>query len=263
MAIYDFRACLSSIYDRTSEKAIYIGYGMGSTISYVYSSLFPEESTTYLKGMISLGPFATINNIRSTLRQIVPIWPIIRPIFKIIFGNYFPRVNTFVEFFSSTPDRWFILDLVERAPVIGPDFEQIDPLYKPVQSFLFDDSIPIGIIDHFAAIGRAKSFIQKDYGTEKNMEIYGSKTPPVYDLSKIVVPVAFFLGKQDYLADPADAIYIYGNITNDNAQCGYTFIKRDKWNHGDFIWAKDMVELMVKPVMEKINQFENGICQKY
>lgn len=38
------------------------------------------------------------------------------------------------------------------------------------------------------------------------MEIYGSKTPPVYDLSKIVVPVAFYLGKQDYLADPAVSI---------------------------------------------------------
>lgn len=41
-----------------------------------------------------------------------------------------------------------------------------------------------------------------DYGTKENILRYGSAHPPVYDLSKISVPVKLYYGENDILADP-------------------------------------------------------------
>lgn len=37
------------------------------------------------------------------------------------------------------------------------------------------------------------------------MKAYDSFTPPEYDVSKIKVPIALFVGADDMLADPTDA----------------------------------------------------------
>ena len=42
-------------------------------------------------------------------------------------------------------------------------------------------------------------FLWYDYGSEQNLELYGSETPPAYDLSKITAPVAAYYGKNDHL----------------------------------------------------------------
>lgn len=38
-----------------------------------------------------------------------------------------------------------------------------------------------------------------DYGALRNKEVYGSSSPPVYDLSKISCPVAIIYAKNDPL----------------------------------------------------------------
>lgn len=41
-----------------------------------------------------------------------------------------------------------------------------------------------------------------DYGIIRNLRIYNSIVPPDYDLSKIKIPIAFFHGDNDWLANP-------------------------------------------------------------
>lgn len=40
-------------------------------------------------------------------------------------------------------------------------------------------------------------FTYFNYGPEKNLQLYGTKTPPDYDLSKISAPVALYYSKDD------------------------------------------------------------------
>lgn len=40
-------------------------------------------------------------------------------------------------------------------------------------------------------------FAKYDYGIDENMKLYGTKKPPLYDLSKVTAPVAIFYGKND------------------------------------------------------------------
>lgn len=45
-------------------------------------------------------------------------------------------------------------------------------------------------------------FRRYDHGTSKNMELYGSVTPPSYNLSAITIPVHIMSGLNDYLVGP-------------------------------------------------------------
>ena len=46
------------------------------------------------------------------------------------------------------------------------------------------------------------------------MKVYGQKTPPFYNLSKITFPVHLYVGKYDKLADPEDAQQLFNELTN-------------------------------------------------
>ncbi len=60
-------------------------------------------------------------------------------------------------------------------------------------------------MDHFEQIIRSGKFAKYDWGAKKNMQIYGTKEPPIYNLTKIEFPVHLFVGEYDRLADVKDA----------------------------------------------------------
>lgn len=49
---------------------------------------------------------------------------------------------------------------------------------------------------------------QFDYGTEKNMQVYGKPNPPDYDLSKITIPISIMHGELDHIAR-IEVIYLF------------------------------------------------------
>ena len=57
---------------------------------------------------------------------------------------------------------------------------------------------------HFKQFVKVEIFREFDYGSKKNMIKYGQTTPPLYDLTKINLPVHLYVGKYDRLADLKD-----------------------------------------------------------
>ena len=57
---------------------------------------------------------------------------------------------------------------------------------------------------HFKQFARVENFREFDYGVKKNMQKYGQSSPPIYDLTKITLPVHLYVGKYDRLADVKD-----------------------------------------------------------
>lgn len=49
-------------------------------------------------------------------------------------------------------------------------------------------------MDHFEQIIRKGKFAKYDFGTAINMQKYGTKDPPIYNLTNIDVPVYLFVG---------------------------------------------------------------------
>ena len=75
-------------------------------------------------------------------------------------------------------------------------------------------------------------FHKFDYG-QKNLEKYGQRTAPVYDLSKIKIPVKAFYGGNDQLCSLKDISFILEHISD--IKTYYL----DEWGHVGYLWGKD------------------------
>ena len=62
-------------------------------------------------------------------------------------------------------------------------------------------------------------------------------TPPLYNVSKVEVPVALYWAEHDWLADPVDVQFLRKNLPNivDDVYVA-------DWNHLDFIWGINAAE---------------------
>lgn len=70
MGIYDLPAQLSVIaeHSNSKKKVVYIGYSLGSTVSYVYASQNPSEAKESLAGIVSLAPVAYLSDSKAVGR---------------------------------------------------------------------------------------------------------------------------------------------------------------------------------------------------
>ncbi|XP_046666736.1 lipase 1-like [Homalodisca vitripennis] len=59
---------------------------------------------------------------------------------------------------------------------------------------------------HYAQEIKSNQFQRYDYGAERNIILYNSTTPPLYNLSKVSVPVSLHYGDNDLLARPMVSI---------------------------------------------------------
>jgi lysosomal acid lipase/cholesteryl ester hydrolase len=72
---------------------------------------------------------------------------------------------------------------------------------------------------------------------DENMKHYNQTTPPVYDITKVKVPVALYWAQNDYLADPTDVQFLRGNLPNIVDDFNIA-----TYNHLDFVWAYNTKE---------------------
>ncbi|KAJ8927984.1 hypothetical protein NQ314_019512 [Rhamnusium bicolor] len=265
MGIYDLPKALNLVLKTTNKRSIYIGYSMGTTVSYVFSSELPVEASSYLKGIISLAPVAHLSKIKSILKYGAPFWPMIKPAVTFIWkGKVLPRNDAKGKFCGKDVTNMYICEFI-KVPIFGDDYEQMDPVNRPVINILNPDTIGINVVTHYDQIINSGKFQQKDFGRTKNIEIYDAPKPPVYNLSNINIPVSLFVGPNDWLATPKVS---KGNILEiTSAKCNLRYIAHKKWSHGDFITAKDIKPLLNDLVAIEITNIElcsiNQVRQDY
>lgn len=85
--------------------------------------------------------------------------------------------------------------------VAGYESPQID--YYRVPDLL--RCLPAGAstmqILHYAQLVQSRQFRQFDFGATRNMQVYGSRTPPFYDLEMVSPPTALWYGARDWFAN--------------------------------------------------------------
>ncbi|PSN46066.1 Lipase 1 [Blattella germanica] len=76
-----------------------------------------------------------------------------------------------------------------------------------------------------------------------------------YDLSKITAPIDIFYADNDWLASPVDVKRLAVKL---NQTAGINRIAFDKFNHVDFVWAKDAFSLVYEKVLQDLEKYEAG-----
>ena len=79
MGIYDLPAIITYINEITSDKIIYIGHSMGTTMFYVFSSEKPDIATK-IKFQFSFSPIAFMGHLSSfplhVFAKLLGTWPV-------------------------------------------------------------------------------------------------------------------------------------------------------------------------------------------
>ena len=115
------------------------------------------------------------------------------------------------------------------------------------------DNIPAGSSTrpfvHYAQLHlRDREFRKYDYGSQEgNMAHYGQPEPPLYDLSKVKVPTALFLGDKDDLATVADGQHL-GKVLP--CVSLVHVVDFEGFTHLDFSIAIDANVLVYKTILE-------------
>lgn len=80
---------------------------------------------------------------------------------------------------------------------------------------------PAGIsskgLAHYAQLIRANHFRDFDYGKKGNLKRYNQEEPPAYDMTKIAVPTALFIGSLDDMGDVKDNENLVSHIGDNPA----------------------------------------------
>lgn len=108
-------------------------------------------------------------------------------------------------------------------------------------------------IAHYGQNIENKSFRRWDFGFFGNLAIYGSVSPPEYDLSLITTKVTMHYTVNDFLLDERDAMDMAAAMPNATLRR----VARDSFTHTDFVIAPDAKELVTDYIVESLIRHEN------
>ncbi|XP_072397486.1 lipase member K-like [Diabrotica undecimpunctata] len=260
MGMYDMPAALDLVYQTTQQKAIVIGYSMGTTVTSVFLSLNPEKAQSRVKNFVAMAPIVILNKqIRSILGGLAPLWPLVQPIAKLVYnGEMLTGHQGYTNFCIQLPITMQMCYSVV-VPLYGSDYEGLDYAKRPIQLVDNPDSICEKVVTHYAQIIDKGLFQMFDYGASGNLLKYNSPTPPLYPLNNINVPVTYVVASNDYLAESSNAKTAFSQIPQEN-QCGFLTISQSKFAHDNFINHVDQLPLLNQPITDLINKLESNIC---
>lgn len=136
--------------------------------------------------------------------------------------------------------------------VVGSNRAQLNASMLPMIFAHFPAGASVGQVAHYYQNYEQGVFHQFDYGTEKNILKYGKSKPPEYQMNKVSAPVAIWYGLNDRLVYHEDVVALSKQLPN---LVGLHQVKFPKFNHFDFLWAKDTYSLLYKHVIEVMSQY--------
>jgi len=108
---------------------------------------------------------------------------------------------------------------------------------------------------HYRQLVLSGTFNRYDHGEQKNLELYGSESPPNYDLSVVDFPIALVGGLQDRMASPEDIKFIRKAV-----QKNIVYFSWQNLGHVGFMVAKDM-SYMKEDLVAVLNYFNDKCSQ--
>ncbi|CAH3901613.1 unnamed protein product [Pieris brassicae] len=203
--------------------------------------------------MIALSPVAWISHMKS---------PVIN-ILKLFYGEivFLAKALGVVELFQDSPflrglQRTFCGDEVWAFAICqhlvfitgGFNYNQTNYEQLPVIYNHFPGGSSFKQIQHFGQLVLSGYFRQFDYEL-KNIEIYGSLTPPSYPVENITAPVALFYGEGDWLSDVSDAKILKSRLPN---LVEFHRVEDEHFSHLDFVYAVDTKNLLLANILRLI-----------
>ncbi|KAJ8675730.1 hypothetical protein QAD02_011516, partial [Eretmocerus hayati] len=255
MGVYDLPAALTYVNSKTEKQIIYIGHSMGTTMFFVMAMEKPNVAKK-VKAMFALAPVAYMSNLKSPLRMPAGFTKELEKFLKSIeLGNLFsrtPAFDSFIKYFccSSPIHQKGCINII--FSLFGSNPAQLNKDLLP----LIVTHAPVGVsfksIFHYAQGINSKKFARYDYGVEGNWKLYNSSEPPEYNVSKIQTPIGIFWSENDLITDRDDILRFYNQLPHKILDYK---VKDPKFNHVDFAWANDVVDLVYSKLLNEMKKY--------
>ena len=102
-------------------------------------------------------------------------------------------------------------------------------------------------------------FTKFSYGAKTNLELYGTKVAPEYNLKNIKVPTKLYVGESDFLSTVEGAKKLSEELPN---SMGYHVVDKPEWNHIDFAFSAHVRSLVFNYLISDMNRFRDMTVTK-
>ncbi|KAB0799466.1 hypothetical protein PPYR_07346 [Photinus pyralis] len=255
--VLDLPPQIDLVYRITKQKMIFVGYSLGSTAVYVYSSVFPQIAHEKLEIIINFAPSIFLKDVGFLFELVGRLWFILEhPLQLVTNGKMFVRhpIPSLARLLCLPfPFQMKTCQLIEMI-ALGFNFEQNDPETLPITIVHNTDAASVKTITHLIQVGLYEQFQHFDYGPQENVRLYGTTHPLSYNLSVIRIPSYTFHGENDKSVSEQSLKRLYDALPKDTTRHGIYRVEDKHFNHLNFITAKDIVSLVYKPLIKFLDK---------
>jgi len=262
MAKYDIPAQINKVLEVTGKEDLqYIGHSMGTTAFMAMHHYRPDVAQKIRLAHL-LSPVAYVGHMESPIAWIAGLGPILDDILSFLgIGEFLPS-NLFMDCLASL----FCHGLTEAICsnivflLCGYDAEQMPDDLETIMHHT-----PAGASTHtilqYAQEVTSDQFEGYNWGSDlDNFHHHGAGGVPTYDLKAVTTPLAVYWGQNDWLAAPTDVLRTISQLPN-IVNGMLLMIEYPKWNHLDFLWAKDADKWVYEPLLEYMAVCRDTDCR--
>ncbi|EFN82798.1 lipase 3 [Harpegnathos saltator] len=240
------------------EKLFYLGHSQGTTTFFVMSAQLPEYQNK-IHAMFAMAPVVYCSNMISPIFRLLAVFSTPIDLVAKLIGQYeFEPTNEAMQKFQALVCAKDAITQPLCSNMLfligGYDRDQFNKTLLPIVL----GHVPAGAATkqfvHYAQLINSGKFRQFDYGFFGNLGIYNRIFPPKYDLSKIRVPISLHYSSNDWLADVEDVHQLYKEL---GKPFGKFRVPHDKFNHLDYMWAKDVDTLLYDKILSLMTRFKD------
>ncbi|KAH7933563.1 hypothetical protein HPB49_013952 [Dermacentor silvarum] len=230
-----------------------VGFSQGNTAAWAMLADKPQYNDKILL-LVALAPVANMTFIRSPVRFLVPISPILTA--SAIVANQ-GRLLVRPEWLRRA--AYALCESPLRYACALPIFFLfgVNPnQLNQSRLAVYTSHLPSGAskrnVEQYAQIIRARNFVKYNYGPQRNLYLYGTVESPAYDFSRITAPVALFSARKDFFANPEDVSTLRRSLPN--VVLDYIVPDPD-FTHLDFVLGTEAAAFVYRPLIDFMNNW--------
>ncbi|KAG6557824.1 hypothetical protein Mapa_000591 [Marchantia paleacea] len=235
LAAYDLSAMMEFVYSKSSQKILYVGHSMGTTMLLAALIEQATQLADIVRGAALVCPVALLTHVTSTFDQIAAhlFLDQVYTLFHISeFDLHSDVVNYLIDTVCAVPN----LDCSHLLANVAGESCCVDKDRVPLYLQYYPQPSSTKNIAHYAQIMRKDPFCKYDFGLIQNLAHYHQPIPPEYILSKFprTVPLLMVSGLQDAISNPVDV----ATVTQRLQQSVQGSVILPEYAHVDFILSR-------------------------
>lgn len=240
MSERDLPATFEFVAQHTGQKVSYVGHSEGSTIMFAALARRDPIIVNNLNKFIALAPAVFLEHSTSILAKIggwIDAGSLLAELDHLLDRKKFGWMSDSMRTLWENICLYALPICVARVRLLSDANTTVDNVKRfKITTGHYPAGSSVQNILYWSQMYNKPTFNMFDHGAYRNLEIYGTPHPPVYDLSQITEAVYMFVGEYDELATPEDTATLRAQLTGSS----HVEYRTYPLGHGSFLWALDV-----------------------